>query len=147
MAFAIPRPRTPGAERPGPAGAAGVLELPDEAGRAVLPRRGLRTGPVAYDPVRGRVLLLVPSGGAEELPGPLEWLEWLEWGGVALEPTARSGYDPREAVGLWLRPPESGCEPGAPVPGVDLVRLVSAAATECHRARLGMRPGQPLAFS
>lgn len=144
MTFAIPRPRTPGAERPGPAGAADVLELPDEAGRAVLLRRGLRTGPVAYDPVRGRVLLLVPSGSAEELPG---LLEWLEWGGVALELTARSGYDPREAVGLWLRPPEPGCEPGAPVPGVDLVRLVSAAATECHRARLGMPPGQPLAFS
>ncbi|MDJ1131989.1 hypothetical protein [Streptomyces iconiensis] len=144
MTFAIPRAGPQGAESAGPAGVADVLEVPARAGRALLRRRGLRTGPVAYDPVRERVLLLVPSGSAEELPG---LLEWLEWGGVELELTARSAYDPREAAALWLRPPESGCEPGAPVPGVDLVRLVGAAATECHRARLGIRPSQPLAFS
>lgn len=144
MTFAIPRPRTPGAQETGPAGAADALEMPAEAGRALLRRRGLRTGPVAYDPMRGRVLLLVPPGSAEELPG---LLEWLEWGGVELDLTAHPAYAPREATARWLRPPGSGCEPGAPVPGVDLVRLVSAAATECHRARLGMRPAQPLAFS
>ncbi|MFG3260486.1 hypothetical protein [Streptomyces sp. NPDC048172] len=127
----------------GAAGAADVLEVPVDAGLALLRRRGLRTGPVAYDPVRARVQLLVPRGTAEELPG---LLEWLEWGGIELELTARAAYDPREAA-VWLRPPEPGCGPGMPETTgrpVDLVRLVSAAATECHRARLGL---QPLAFS
>lgn len=131
-----------------------------EAGLALLRRRGLPTGPVAYDPVHARVQLLVPSGSAEELPG---LLEWLDRGGNALGLSARS-YDPREAA-VWLRPPvperaegtagtaADGTGPmslGGPVDGVDLVRLVSAAATECHRTRLGLQPGQPfqpLAFS
>jgi hypothetical protein len=76
----------------------------------------------------------------------------------------------REAA-LWLRPPEPGCEvePTLPATGLgtigstagapDLVRLVDAAATECHRVRLrrttarasvSARPsatGQALAFS
>ncbi|MGK5638287.1 SCO3374 family protein [Streptomyces sp. URMC 126] len=70
--------------------------------------------------------------------------------------------DAREAV--WLRPPRPGreVEPTLPVTGLgggrlapDYVRLVSAAATECHRTRL-LRAGrsrrgptgvQPLAFS
>ncbi|WP_344535801.1 hypothetical protein [Streptomyces albiaxialis] len=141
MTFAIPRPSGEAGEAG--TGAADVLEVPAGAGLALLRRRGLRTGPVAYDPVRVRVQLLVPSGSAEELPG---LLEWLEWGGIELGLTARAGYDPREAA-VWLRPPEPGCGRGAPgTTGrpVDLVRLVSAAATECHRARLGL---QPLAFS
>ncbi|MFB1043478.1 SCO3374 family protein [Streptomyces chrestomyceticus] len=88
------------------------------------------------------------------------------------------GSGPREAAG-WVRPPEPGREIEAALPttgtgagrggrGVpltdrqgrapDLVRLVSAAATECHRARLlrGRQArrqtdcgygGQPFAFS
>ncbi|PWS49419.1 hypothetical protein DKT74_00865, partial [Streptomyces sp. ZEA17I] len=67
---------------------------------------------------------------------------------------------------LWLRPPEPGLPPGPALPALagfgsggdapDLVRLVDAAATECHRVRLsraraGLRDGsasdQPLAFS
>lgn len=117
--------------------------LAADAGLALLRRPGLRTGPVAYDGERGRVELLVPEGSAEELPG---LLEWLEWGGIELDLSARTGYDPREAA-VWLRPPE----PGREADHVDLVRLVSAAATECHRTRLRrtarMCPDQPLAFS
>jgi len=123
-----------------------ALVLEAGAGGALLRRRDVRTGPVAYDPGRRRMHLLVPGGGGEELPG---LLEWLEWGGVELELTARTPYDSREAA-VWVRPPEPECGTDR----VDLVRLVSAAATECHRARLlrsgwarSRRTGQPLAFS
>ncbi|MGW7439959.1 SCO3374 family protein [Streptomyces sp. NPDC054849] len=146
-----------------------VLELPSDAGAALL-RRPVATGPVALMGLRMR--FLVAAGSAEELDG---LLDWLEWGGVALDLTALgaggritapappgppSGGSPRGAA-VWLRPPEQGCEallpalpgPGraaGPARGADLVRLVAAAATECHRARLGRRTNgvrQPLAFS
>lgn len=162
MGFAIPAPRPgpdPGAgaderrrrctkEGP-PSGVEGAraeaLVVPGDAGSALLRRRGVHTGPVAYDRARERVHLLVPPGSVEELPG---LLEWLEWGGLGLELHGCAPYDPREAA-VWLRPPGPECGTDR----VDLVRLVSAAATECHRARLlrhvrrGCRPGQPLAFS
>ncbi|MEU9235019.1 SCO3374 family protein [Streptomyces subrutilus] len=145
-----------------------VLELPSDAGTALL-RRPVDTGPVAL--MGRRMRFLVAPGSAEELDG---LLDWLEWGGVALDLTALGAGGritapappgqspgPREAA-VWLRPPEQGCEallpalPGFPGPGAgpargpDLVRLVAAAATECHRARLRRRAtrcGQPLAFS
>ncbi|WP_169442423.1 hypothetical protein [Streptomyces sp. HNM0574] len=110
------------------AGPYDALVLPADAGLALLRRRGLRTGPVTYDPVERCIQLLVPQDSAEELPG---LLEWLEWSGIALELTARADFTPREAV-VWLRPPGPDHEAGH----VDLVRLVSAAATECHRAQL-----------
>ncbi|MEU8779259.1 SCO3374 family protein [Streptomyces sp. NPDC048606] len=144
-----------------------VLDLPAEAGAEVL-RGPVATGPVAL--AGRRTLFLVAPGGAEELDG---LLDWLEWGGVALDlvalgagggitapvPPGRSGV-PRGAA-VWLRPPEPGCGarlpalpgpgrgtgPGGDAAGPDLVRLVAAAATECHRARLGRRTRQPLAFS
>ncbi|MFD7500048.1 SCO3374 family protein [Streptomyces sp. NPDC059850] len=144
-----------------------VLELPAAAGFALL-RRVPRTGPVAAEGPWMR--LLVAAGGADELPG---LLDWLEWGGIPLdltalgaggritapcpsaswpppvrtragEPGAPGGRCPQEAA-VWLRPPEpeGGVEPTLPVTGFggdggapDLVRLVGAAATECHRARL-----------
>lgn len=150
----------------GKAGCWDALELPAEAGRAVLRRLGAHAGPAL---LRGeRMLLLVPEGSAEELPGLLEWLEWT---GIDLDLTAHSGFlrppggpdarggpdgpegsagpdgpgtpegpaggdGPRGAAQHWVRPPGQGREHfDAPlVP--DLVRLVSAAATECHRARL-----------
>lgn len=144
-----------------------ALELPAGAGAALLARPGFeRTGPVALDGDRMR--FLVAPGGAEELDG---LLDWLEWGGVALDLTALGvgggitapappGERPRGAA-VWLRPPELGCEaslpalpgpgqdscPGRRACGPDLVRLVAAAATECHRARLRRRTPQPLAFS
>ncbi|MEU3774657.1 SCO3374 family protein [Streptomyces sp. NPDC032472] len=150
-----------------------VFELPTDAGTALM-RRRVATGPVAV--MGRRMRFLVAAGSAEELPG---LLDWLEWGGVALDLTAAGeggritapvppGREdlqgsPRGAA-VWLRPPEPGCEallPALPGPGQgggsrreavgpDLVRLVAAAATECHRARLRRRTplrGQPLAFS
>ncbi|WP_425576410.1 hypothetical protein [Streptomyces glaucosporus] len=109
--------------------------MPETAGRALLRRRGLRTGAVALDPAARRTRFLLPPGGAEEVPGLLEWLEWR---GIELDLTVLAAYDPREAA-VWLRPPERGRE-------ADLVGLVSAAATECHRARL-LGAAQPFAFS
>ncbi|MYR38619.1 hypothetical protein GTX14_22780 [Streptomyces sp. SID4944] len=148
-----------------------VLELPAEAGRALL-RRPVRTGPVL---LRGdRMGLLVAPGGAEELPG---LLDWLEWGPVAPDLTALGpGPDHRSVApgrcGLAggrsvAAAPEPRLAPGPALPALagfgssggdapDLVRLVDAAATECHRVRLshargGLRNGstsdQPLAFS
>ncbi|MEV4439822.1 SCO3374 family protein [Streptomyces sp. NPDC049577] len=153
-----------------------ALELPAEAGVAVLGR--VRAGPVALDRRSRRMWFLIAPGSADELPG---LLDWLEWGGVPLDLTALgaggrivapapavAGGAPRGArrrEAVWVRPPRPGCEvePSLPVTGLggrggapDLVRLVSTAATECHRARLlragGARrvqpgEGQPLAFS
>ncbi|MFI6644495.1 SCO3374 family protein [Streptomyces sp. NPDC050504] len=157
-----------------------VLELPADAGHAVLRRCG-GTGPVALMGQRMRILLA--AGSADEVPG---LLEWLEWGGVALDLTAvgaggritapvppapadRPAGGPAGAQGTarWLRPPEPRREVEPVLPAFtgfaragaggsrasgapDLVRLVDAAATECHRVRLtrGARRGaQPLAFS
>lgn len=154
-----------------------VLELPAVAGHAALRRVG-RTGPVA---LTGQTMgLLVAPGSADELPG---LLDWLEWGGVALTLTAvgTGGRIIAPAPPGWAaarRGPPYGCGPraaarggvGAPGPrrpreqggdAPDLVRLVDAVATECHRARLTRagtgRPAtgctadqptvQPLAFS
>ncbi|MEV0776432.1 SCO3374 family protein [Streptomyces sp. NPDC050433] len=100
-----------------------ALDLPAAAGAAVLRRIDASgTGPVAL--VDGRMLLLVAAGGADELPG---LLDWLEWGGVALDLTA-VGADGRmtapeppgraaggrlgaeQGAAVWLRPPEPGRE-------------------------------------
>ncbi|MEU4272402.1 SCO3374 family protein [Streptomyces sp. NPDC026092] len=148
-----------------------VLELPAEAGRAVLRRTGMgATGPVAL--VGRRMRLLVAAGSAEELPG---LLDWLEWGGISLDLTAMGagsrmtapvppGWSGSGAPGaaVWLRAPEPGraVEPSLPAlrpaeradgAAPCLVRLVAAAAAECHRVRLlSARPrptAQRLAFS
>ncbi|MEV7683711.1 SCO3374 family protein [Streptomyces sp. NPDC088341] len=155
-----------------------VLELPADAGAAVLRRIG-PTGPVAL--LGGRMGVLVAAGSADELPG---LLDWLEWGGIALGLTALGAggritapAPPRwpgpsaQGAAVWLRPPEPGLETESTLPALalcgrggnggsgggapDLVRLVDAAATECHRARLSrtsrgntLRTNtQPLAFS
>ena len=112
-----------------------VLDVPAEAGRAAL--RHLAPGsPVA---LRGdRVRLLVAAGGAQEVPGILDWLEWgtlpldlrmigeggtmeaplpgpaPEALGVRPLPPGRSGAVQGAAV--WLRPPEPGCEVEASLP-------------------------------
>ncbi|MFD8063135.1 SCO3374 family protein [Streptomyces cyaneofuscatus] len=150
-----------------------VLELPAEAGHALL-RRPVRTGPVLLS--GGRMGLLVAAGGADELPGLLDWLEWgpialdltaVGAGGRITAPSPRGGGEGSPGAAVWLRPPESMHGPGPALPALagfgssgedapDLVRLVDAAATECHRVRLsraraGLRKGspadQPLAFS
>ncbi|MYZ09359.1 hypothetical protein GT028_18565, partial [Streptomyces sp. SID2999] len=56
-----------------------VLDVPAEAGAAAL-RHLAPESPVAL--VGGRMRLLVAAGGAEELPG---LLDWLEWGALALD--------------------------------------------------------------
>ncbi|MFI5757907.1 SCO3374 family protein [Streptomyces sp. NPDC051569] len=165
-----------------------VLELPADAGAALLRRTGPAapmTGPVALCGERMR--LLVAAGSADELPG---LLDWLEWGGIALGLTVLGAdgrmaapappWSPHAAArgaAVWLRPPEPGREVEPTLPTLaltgrgtggggrggdapDLVRLVDAAATECHRARLlrgndvgsharptQMPTAQPLAFS
>lgn len=151
-----------------------ALVVPAAAGHAALERVG-RTGPVAL--TGRRMSLLVAPGSADELPG---LLDWLEWGGVALELTALGaggritappppGRPGPPGAAVWLRPPSPPHEQeGEPVfPALsgfgsrggdapDLIRLVDAVATECHRARLtrartGLPPrksaAQPLAFS
>ncbi|MBO0652680.1 hypothetical protein J1792_07750 [Streptomyces triculaminicus] len=138
-----------------------ALGMPAEAGFAALGRVPA-TGPVALDGRARRMWFLTAVGSADELPG---LLAWLEWGGIALELSVlgpggrlvapepsgarqalRGPYGPGGAVeAVWVRPPEPGgaVEPTLPVAGLggdggapDLVRLVSAAATECHRNRL-----------
>ncbi|GGW60985.1 SCO3374 family protein [Streptomyces xantholiticus] len=144
-----------------------VLELPAEAGAAVLDRVAC-TGPAAL--TGNRMQLLVAAGSAEELPGLLDWLEWrgvdldltaLGAGGAMAAPPPPGRSAPQGAA-VWLRPPVVGRlrlpaltglgdSGGAP----DLVRLVDTAATECHRARLTRTArvntrktrAQPLAFS
>ncbi|MEU0133867.1 SCO3374 family protein [Streptomyces sp. NPDC006296] len=131
-----------------------VLELPAAAGHAALRRIG-RTGPVAVAGQRMR--LLVAPGGADEVPG---LLDWLEWGGIDLDLSAvgAGGHITAPAppgwattgspgAAVWLRPPGTRQEAERSLPALgglgssggdapDLVRLVDAAATECHRARL-----------
>ncbi|GAA0615398.1 SCO3374 family protein [Streptomyces crystallinus] len=140
-----------------------VLDLPAPAGATLL-RRFARTGPVAL--VGRRMRFLVAAGSAEELPGLLDWLEWggvgLDLSAVGADGRVTAPVPPgwglppdrdgsRETA-VWLRPPEPGCEVEATLPAFagftgpkndgggggtpDLVRLVAAAATECHRARL-----------
>ncbi|MEU0659051.1 MULTISPECIES: SCO3374 family protein [Streptomyces] len=130
-----------------------VLELPAAAGFAVLGRLGGRW-PVAL--AGSRMRLLVAAGSADELPG---LLDWLDWGGIALDlvalgagdrmaapvPPGWSGSGSPDAVS-WLRPPEPGREVEPTLAAVSavaggagapcLVRLVDAAASECHRVRL-----------
>ncbi|MFC0846939.1 SCO3374 family protein [Streptomyces noboritoensis] len=140
-----------------------VLDLPAPAGAALLGRYG-STGPVAL--AGRRMRFLVAAGSAEELPGLLDWLEWggvgLDLTAVGADgritaplPPGWSvppGRDGSRETAVWLRPPEPGCEVEATLPAFagfagpkgggggggtpDLVRLVDAAATECHRARL-----------
>ncbi|MER7517346.1 SCO3374 family protein [Streptomyces sp. NPDC126499] len=140
-----------------------VLELPAPAGHGVLRRMGAAVGPVAL--MGRRMRLLVAAGSAEELPGLLDWLEWggisldlamLGTGGrmtapvpPGWKPTGRSGSGAPGAA-VWLRAPEPGHEVEASLPALRpslrgraaeagspcLVRLVAAAAAECHRVRL-----------
>lgn len=129
-----------------------VLDVPAEAGFQVLDRftAAAATGPVA---LRGRRMqFLVAAGGADELPG---LLEWLEWSGIPLDLVPLDG---REAAchryaSVWLRPPG----PDVPLPALSfgtgaasagLTALVSALANACHRVRLLHHvPDQPCAFS
>ncbi|MBZ6176500.1 hypothetical protein KVH24_27690 [Streptomyces olivaceus] len=154
-----------------------VLDVPADAGRAALERLG-RSGPAATRwarvpvAVRGaRMQLLVAAGGAEELPGLLEWLEWgslplglsaVGTGGLMEAPPPPGDEDEGAAAAVseragargaacWLRPPEPGGEAAGRLPALtalggtegapDLARLVHTLATQCHRVRLGAGTG------
>ncbi|MFJ6085974.1 SCO3374 family protein [Streptomyces sp. NPDC092369] len=143
-----------------------VLDVPAEAGRAAL-RHLVPGSPVA---VQGdRMRLLVAAGGAEELPGLLDWLEWralaldltaIGEGGrmEAPLPPARVPVraDALQGAAMWLRPPEPGCEVETSLPTLsavgglggapDLARLVDTLATQCHRLRLRRACAQPPSF-
>lgn len=90
-----------------------VLELPAEAGHAVL-RRGVRTGPVLLSGTR--MGLLVAAGGADELPGLLDWLEWgplapdltaVGAGGRVTAPPLPGSAGGSTGAAVWLRPPRA----------------------------------------
>ncbi|WP_373103362.1 SCO3374 family protein [Streptomyces rubrogriseus] len=129
-----------------------VLDVPTAAGYATLERlgwsgRGPQGFPVA---VRGeRMLLLVAAGGAEELPG---LLEWLEWGSLALDLTAvgadglveaplvpvvpepRPAGPPRPPERDGVRGPPSGCGPRSRGAG---------RGPRCRRCRPSAAPATP----
>ncbi|OIK00331.1 hypothetical protein BIV23_27660 [Streptomyces monashensis] len=83
-----------------------VLDVPAEAGARAL-RRLAPGSPVA---LRGdRMQLLVAAGGAEELPG---LLDWLEWSAVLLDLRTLGAGGAMEAPGP---PPGAGRVPQAPM--------------------------------
>ncbi|MFI6252507.1 SCO3374 family protein [Streptomyces sp. NPDC051016] len=125
-----------------------VLEMPAEAGAKALRHLGPGS-PVALQ--GGRLRLLMAAGGAEELPG---LLDWLEWGALALDLRAlgaggrmdaparpepeHSGARPLpgaadgraqavQGAAFWLRPPEPGCEVEASLPTLSAVGRVAGA--------------------
>ncbi|MFC7985563.1 SCO3374 family protein [Streptomyces sp. NPDC057336] len=100
-----------------------VLDVPAKAGHAALERLGRRgTGPRRPGfPValRGeRMLLLVAAGGADELPGLLEWLEWgslpLDLTAVGAGGTVDAPLEPTGGAGAPA--PASGSAPPPPRP-------------------------------
>ncbi|MFJ8543905.1 SCO3374 family protein [Streptomyces sp. NPDC093586] len=133
-----------------------ALDVPAAAGHAALRRRAHRF-PVA---LRGeRMLLLVAVGGADELPG---LLDWLEWGSLALDlravgagglmdaplppesgpaglPSSASrspsptGRDASQGAAVWLRPPETGSEVETSLPALS---APGGAGTALDLARL-----------
>ncbi|AXK36249.1 hypothetical protein DVA86_30320 [Streptomyces armeniacus] len=149
-----------------------ALRLPAAAGLPLLARTR-HAGPALR--AGSDVWLLIAEGAAAEVPGLLQWLEWgtlatelglraVGAGGRVPAPVPGAPY-PREAA--WVRPPLPGREGERALPALgiggrgeapDLVRLVGAAATECHRALLrrthaaagaatAFAADQPLAFS
>ncbi|RLL68276.1 SCO3374 family protein [Streptomyces sp. Z26] len=153
-----------------------ALRLPADAGLPLLARTrdagpALRAG--------ADVWLLIAEGAAAEVPGLLRWLDWGTLAdGLGLRAVGAGGRVPAPVPGAqdpgdatWVLPPRPGRDCGRDLPALgiggdagtpDLVRLVAAAATECHRALLRRPYGatgagagsgttvaadQPLAFS
>jgi hypothetical protein len=104
-----------------------VLDVPREAGAAAL-RRLCPTSPVTLH--GDRVGLLVAAGGAEELPG---LLEWLEWGSLPLDLRALG-------AGGFITAP---APVGAPGPGPARVPLPAPAAVGSQGAAVWLRPPVP----
>ncbi|MFJ4524414.1 SCO3374 family protein [Streptomyces sp. NPDC088810] len=113
-----------------------VLDVPAEAGAQALRHLGPGS-PVA---LRGdRMELLVAAGGAEELPG---LLDWLEWGAVRLDLRVLGAGDTLEAP----RPPTgtAGSRPGGPAsvrPGS--VPRDSVPRDSVQGAAVWLRPPEP----
>ncbi|MEU7721891.1 SCO3374 family protein [Streptomyces tibetensis] len=101
---------------------------------------GLMEAPSLPEPHGERA---VPSACASHAAAPCG-------AGVAPAPRGRVGS---QGAAVWLRPPEPGCEVEASLPTLsalggagdapDLVRLVNAVATQCHRVRLRRVCAQP----
>ncbi|MET7652246.1 MULTISPECIES: SCO3374 family protein [unclassified Streptomyces] len=123
-----------------------VLDVPAEAGLWAL-RRLAPGSPVAVG--GDRMLLLVAAGGAEEVPGILQWLEWgalrldlkaIGAGGLIEAPLRPSGRDqeegrnpgperpePVQGAAVWLRPPVAGREAEASLPTMSALGGVGCA--------------------
>ncbi|MFC8566380.1 SCO3374 family protein [Streptomyces sp. NPDC057245] len=117
-----------------------VLDVPADAGRATLTRLG-RSGAAAARwsrmPVAvrgGRMQLLVAAGGAEELPG---LLEWLEWGSLPLGLTAVG------AGGLMTAPPPAAATAGSYAPAPDAADLRTATPGAADSGAAGPRTASP----
>ncbi|MDQ0490824.1 hypothetical protein QO019_005707 [Streptomyces thermodiastaticus] len=118
-----------------------VLDVPAEAGRAALERLGgaAEGFPVA---VQGdRMRLLVAAGGADELPG---LLDWLEWGGLGLDLRALGEGRLMDAPAPWT----AGTRTAGP--GPDVPREHPAAGSAGHGRRdcpqgaaVWLRPPEP----
>ncbi|MEY9847632.1 hypothetical protein [Streptacidiphilus sp. MAP5-3] len=127
------------------AGSCDLLGMPFAAGVRVvhrMDRLARPTGPVLV--ARNRLLLTVPAGAAEQLPGLLCWLGWAHLDGVL---TAVPAEAPRPVGLRLLRAGASPC-------GEPLARLVDTCADACARVQLDhcrehRRTGttQPWAFS
>ncbi|MGW0861469.1 SCO3374 family protein [Streptomyces sp. NPDC002611] len=118
-----------------------VLDVPAEAGLAVLRRLGAGPGPGPGAPVavRGdRVRLLVAAGSAEELPG---LLEWLEWGPLALDLVAIGAGGSMEAP---VPGGVSGAGDNLPLPGQRASQVAPGAAVAPVPDRAGPFTGGPV---
>ncbi|MGW3192929.1 SCO3374 family protein [Streptomyces ardesiacus] len=99
-------------------GAAGAPGVPGALGAAGTPGAPGTCSPVPGFPVavrEERMLLLVAAGGAEELPG---LLEWLDWGSLALDLTA-VGAGGLVVAPLAPAPGPNGVAPSGVAPGGD----------------------------
>ncbi|MGN3958787.1 SCO3374 family protein [Streptomyces sp. WAC8370] len=105
-------------ERLGRAGAFGAAGALGAAGTPGAPGAAGTCSPVPGFPVavrEERMLLLVAAGGAEELPG---LLEWLDWGSLALDLTA-VGAGGLVIAPLAPAPGPNGFAPSGVAPGGD----------------------------
>jgi hypothetical protein len=121
-----------------------LLDVPLAGGLLALARMDLRGRPTGAAWTLGeRLLIPVPPGAADDLPGLLHWLGWGHLHGLLRVARAGTG-----AAALPLRPGVTPC----PEP---LTRLLDTCADACARVQLERadrsgrtgRPDQPWAFS
>ncbi|SEL41677.1 hypothetical protein [Streptacidiphilus jiangxiensis] len=123
MPFSAQQAATP------PPGSCDLLDVPLTAGLLALARMDLRGRPTgAVWTLGGRLLLPLPPGAGEELPGLLHWLGWGHLHGVLRNTPAGTA-----AGALRLRPG------GTPSPE-PVVRLLDTCADACARLQLLLSP-------